>query len=196
MKILRELLSWVGTILVSVVVALLVIVFLFQPTSVSGSSMENTLQDKDKIIINKTQNLFHSTPDYEDIVIIDSRLDRKRSFLDNVTDPLKYNILITKLTKDEDQISIEDEIFWVKRVIGKAGDVLEFKDGKVIRNGIALDEPYIKEKMKYDSSEKVTVPKKSVFVMGDNRNFSRDSREIGFVPLDHVVGKYLIKIGF
>lgn len=190
MKILKELLSWTGTILVSVVVALLVIIFLFQPTSVNGESMENTLHNMDKIIINKTQNIFHNTPDYEDIVIIDSRVDRKRSFLDNITDPLKYNMLVTKFTGNE------DEIFWVKRVIGKAGDVLEFNNGKVIRNGIALDETYTKETMDYESGEKITVDEKSVFVMGDNRNNSSDSRVIGCIPLDHVVGKYLFKIGF
>jgi len=193
MKILRELFSWFGTILVSVVVALLVIIFLFQPTSVDGASMENTLQDRDKIIINKTQNLFHSTPNYKDIVIIDSRVDRKRSFLDNVTDPIKYSILVTKFTKNED---IDNRVFWVKRVIGKAGDVLEFKDGKVIRNGTVLDETYIKEPMRDEFHEKVTVPEKSVFVMGDNRNNSSDSRIIGCIPLDHVIGKYLFRLGF
>jgi len=190
MKILRELLSWIGTILVSVIVALLVIIFLFQPTSVNGESMEKTLHNMDKIIINKTQNIFHTTPKYEDIVIIDSRVDRKRSFIDNITEPLKYNMLVTKFTKNEDQI------FWVKRVIGKAGDVLEFKNGKVIRNGTVLEETYIKETMNYESDKKLTVPDKSVFVMGDNRNNSSDSRVIGCVPLDHVVGKYLFRLGF
>lgn len=193
-KVVRELLSWTGTIVASVVVALLIIVFLFQPTSVDGDSMNNTLSDNDKIIINKTQNIFHSSPDYEDIVIIDSRVDRDRTFWDNVIDPIKYSIIVTKFTKDKDEE--EEEIFWVKRVIGKAGDVLEFKNGKVIRNGVTLEEPYIKEPMTYESDEKVTVPENSVFVMGDNRNYSKDSRIIGSIPLDHVIGKYLIKLGF
>lgn len=190
MRIIREILSWVGTIVVSVVVALLIIIFLFQPTSVNGESMESTLHNADKIIINKTQNIFHSKPNYGDIVIIDSRVDRNRSFMDNVMDPLKYNLIVTRITGSEDQI------FWVKRVIGKAGDVLEFKDGKVIRNGEELKEDYIKEPMMYSSDEKITVPENSVFVMGDNRNYSKDSREIGSVPLDHVIGKYLFRLGF
>jgi signal peptidase I len=194
MKILKEILSWCGTILVSVLIALLVIIFLFQPTSISGPSMRNTFQDKDKIIINKTQNIFHGVPKYSDIVIIDSRVSRKRSFVDNVTDPLKYNILVTKLFGSKN--AAEEQIFWVKRVIGKAGDVLEFKDGKVIRNGTALDEPYLREKMLYESDQKITVPENCIFVMGDNRNESYDSRNIGPVPVDHVVGKFLFKLGF
>ncbi len=190
MKILKEIMGWIGTIVISVVVALLIIIFLFQPTSVNGESMESTLHNSDKIIINKTQNLFHSKPDYKDIVIIDSRVDRERKFIDNIIDPLKYNLIATRFTGNK------DEIFWVKRVIGKAGDTLQFKDGKVIRNGETLEETYIKEPMFYQSDEKITVPENCIFVMGDNRNFSKDSREIGSVPLDHVVGKYLFKLGF
>ncbi|EGD46507.1 signal peptidase I [Ruminiclostridium papyrosolvens DSM 2782] len=189
MKILRELLGWVGTILGSVVLALIVIIFIFQPTSVDGHSMDNTLHDKEKIIINKTQNIFHGKPKYGDIVIIDSRVDRKRTFWDNVIDPLKYNILVSKFTENTQQI------FWVKRVIGKAGDELQFKDGKVIRNGITLEEKYIKEPMRYQSENIIKVPEDCVFVMGDNRNESKDSRVIGPVPNDHVVGKYLFKLG-
>lgn len=190
MKIIKEMISWIGTILVSIIVALIIIIFIFQPTSVIGPSMENGLKDGDKIIINKTQNIFHGIPNYEDIIIIDSRVDRARSFMDNVKDTLKYNLIVTKITGNQEQV------FWVKRVIGRPGDIIEFKDGKVVRNGEVLEESYIKEPMEYQSDEKIEVPENSVFVMGDNRNNSTDSRVIGCIPVDHIIGKYLTKLGF
>jgi signal peptidase I len=85
--------------------------------------------------------------------------------------------------------NVDDHQFYVKRLIGKPGDILEFKDHKVYRNGIALQEPYIKEVMNFISDKKWVVPDKYIFVMGDNRNNSNDSRSIGFIPLDHVLGK-------
>jgi len=86
-----------------------------------------------------------------------------------------------------------EEIFWIKRVIGKAGDRLEFKNGKVYRDGVPLDEPYVKEPMLYTSDEVIVVPEGHIFVMGDNRNNSFDSRMVGPIPVDHVIGKYIFK---
>ncbi|HZG80558.1 MAG TPA: signal peptidase I, partial [Brevibacillus sp.] len=82
----------------------------------------------------------------------------------------------------------EDKSMYIKRVIGKPGDVLEFKDNQVYRNGVPLEEPYIKEKMEYMSDKVVTVPENHVFVMGDNRNDSTDSRELGAIPMNHIIG--------
>lgn len=82
----------------------------------------------------------------------------------------------------------------IKRVIGKQGDVIACRSGKIYRNGKKLSEPYIKEPM-YDDNWKVTVKKGCLWCMGDNRNNSADSREIG--PIDfktHIVGKVFFKV--
>lgn len=72
------------------------------------------------------------------------------------------------------------------------GDVLEYREGKLYRNNELLSEHYIKEQMEFFPG-KVTVPEDSLFVMGDNRNASTDSREIGCIPMDHVIAKVFLK---
>lgn len=68
----------------------------------------------------------------------------------------------------------EEEKQYIKRFIGKEGDIIQVKDGALYRNGEKISEPYIAEKMNYEFGP-VTIPKGKVFVMGDNRNDSYDS---------------------
>ena len=79
---------------------------------------------------------------------------------------------------------------FIKRVIAVGGDTIEIRDGKTFVNGEAIDESYIKEPF-HTNYGKVTVPKGFIFVMGDNRNNSEDSRyaDVGFVDLSLVKGK-------
>lgn len=179
MKTLYELWSWTRSIGIALIIAFCISVFVFQPFKVSGHSMDPSLHDKQFLFISKFSHTFSYLPNYLDIVVIDSRVDRKRSFKD---DFLEFPLLQFLTSNTE-------HIFYVKRVIGKPGDTLEFKDHKVYRNGVALEEPYIKEPMVYVSEQKLIVPAQHIFVMGDNRNNSNDSRSIGFIPLDHVLGK-------
>lgn len=183
MKVWKEVLSWTKSIVFALSVAVLLNVFVVQPTKVQGQSMNPTLQNDQTIFISKLTHTFEETPDYNDIVILDSRVDRARTWKDDFLEsPLLQ--LITETDKNK-----EDHNIWVKRVIGKPGDVLEFKDGGVYRNGKKLDEPYIKEQMLIPQKETITVPTGHVFAMGDNRNNSKDSRYIGAVPIDHILGK-------
>jgi signal peptidase I len=181
MKILYEFWSWIRSIGIAFIIAFCISIFVFQPFKVSGHSMDPTLHNKEFLFVSKFSHTFSYLPNYLDVVIIDSRVDRKRSFKDDI---LEFPLL-------QFFRSNMDHTFFVKRVIGKPGDILEFKDHKVYRNGVALQEPYIKETMNYFSNKKWVVPSQHVFVMGDNRNNSMDSRNIGFVPLDHVLGKKL-----
>lgn len=98
-------------------------------------------------------------------------------------------IVIKKKVKDGDYI--------IKRVIGQGGDKIEIKNNRVYLNDEVLDEPYINEPMNKNEDIRITVPKGYLFVMGDNRNNSLDSRsnEIGLINVDkEVVGKAIFSL--
>jgi signal peptidase I len=88
---------------------------------------------------------------------------------------------------------IEPEEEYVKRLIGLPGDVIQVTEGKVYVNGIALQEPYIKQPPQYKFGP-CTVPQNNYFVLGDNRNNSNDSHTGWTVTGDKIVGKAWLRI--
>ena len=107
-------------------------------------------------------------------------------FIYKLRDPEKGEILIFKYPRDPSRD-------FIKRVIAVGGDTIEIKEGRVYVNDQMLKEDYILEKTRTEYP-KVTVPEGTVFVMGDNRNNSDDSRfaDVGFVPLDMIKGKAML----
>ena len=107
-------------------------------------------------------------------------------FIYRVRNPEKGEILIFKYPRDTSRD-------FIKRVIATGGDTIEIKEGRVYVNDQMLKEDYILEKTRTEYP-KVTVPEGTIFVMGDNRNNSDDSRfaDVGFVPLDLIKGKAVI----
>lgn len=183
----KEVFDWIYSIVVALFLAMIIHIFLFVPTKVSGESMVPTLSNGQYLIVSKISHVLREMPDYGDIVIIDSRTRRERSWMDDLTEPMNNYIALFDRSRQEHSV-------WVKRVIGRAGDVLEFKDGAVWRNGEKLDEPYINGPMEFSMDGSYTVPDGTVFVMGDNRNHSSDSRFIGPVPVNHVLGRVVFEL--
>lgn len=107
-------------------------------------------------------------------------------FIYQFREPQKGEILVFQYPRDPSRD-------FIKRVIATAGDTVEIKDGRVFVNDQLLHEDYILEKTKSEYP-KSTIPKGTIFVMGDNRNNSEDSRfaDVGFVPLDLIKGKAMM----
>jgi signal peptidase I len=178
MAIFKKVWGWISSLAIAFIVSSVLGIFIIQPYKVDGHSMDPTLHDKERVYVSKLPHTFSYLPDYGDIVIIDSRVDRARTFKDDISDNPMFQLFK----------NTTDHAFYIKRVIGKPGDILEFKNHDLYRNGKKLSEPYIKEIMDDASGNRWIVPANHIFVMGDNRNNSEDSREIGYIPLDHVLG--------
>lgn len=163
----KELFSWVKAIIIAVLLAFLIRTYIFAPIVVDGESMMPTLHDHERIILNK--------------------------FGTNIDNMERFNVVVFHATEERD---------YIKRVIGLPGDHIEYKDDVLYINGEPYDEPYLDEyKAQMDGElltedftlEEVTgatvVPEGELFLMGDNRQNSLDSREIGTVSIDEIVGK-------
>ena len=158
----REAYEWVQALACSVLAVVVLFTFVIRLIGVDGHSMVPTLQDGDRLLV--TTSLLSGEYRYGDIVII-----QKGTFADG--DPI------------------------VKRVIATEGQTvdIDFANGIVYVDGEALDEPYINEPTYTDEGTEfpLTVPEGSIFVMGDNRNRSDDSRnaELGTVDTRYVIGR-------
>ena len=158
----RDLYEWVQSLVGSVLVVVAIFTFVIRMMGVDGHSMLNTLQHGDRLLVVNSM-LYHDYK-YGDIVIL-----RKNGVFDN--DPI------------------------VKRVIAVEGQTvdIDFTEGIVYVDGEALEEDYIREPTYTAEGTEfpLTVPEGSIFVMGDNRNGSSDSRDyrLGTVDTRYVIGK-------
>jgi signal peptidase I len=88
---------------------------------------------------------------------------------------------------------VEDENY-IKRVIGLPGDIVEIKVGHVYVNGIEIQEPYLSKDTVTEPEMMVKVPENEIFVLGDNREESQDSRFIGTIPFEKIRGRAYFRI--
>ncbi len=175
---------WIKQLLLIVIITLVVTILVIQTYDIRDVSMEPTFDARgNRVLVFITPYLFAAQPGHGHIVILDSRVDRDR----NIWDRFRESPIIAFMQ------SGENEYLWVKRVVGLPGDRLEFKNGEVYRNGNKLEEEYVRGTTEASILE-VVVPEHCVYVLGDNRGRSTDSRKIGPVPVDNIQGRVVMRI--
>lgn len=160
----RTIIEWVAVIGGALAVALVIQAFLVQAFYIPSSSMEPTLEVGDRVLVNKLSYDLHDV-NRGDLVVFER--------------------------PDGTEGDIKDLI---KRVIGLPGETVEIRDGTVVIDGRVLDEPYLAEEEILAEFAPVEVPEDHVFVMGDNRDDSRDSRIFGPIPADSIVGRAFVRV--
>ncbi|MFS8159152.1 MAG: signal peptidase I [Candidatus Roizmanbacteria bacterium] len=170
MNMLKGLLNFIMEILetITFVGSLFIVLYLFiaQPHQVNGRSMDNTFHNGDYILTSKISYRFKN-PGIGDIIVFKSPQN--------------------------------PDIDFIKRVIGLPGDKIRIQEGKVYDNNLSLNEFYINPESDTSGGaflaegQEVTVPEGHLFVMGDNRSHSSDSREFGFIPQQDIIGQVVFR---
>ena len=158
--------AWIKDILIAVAIATVILQFI-RPTIVKEFSMMDTLHENDYLIVSKQAYLFGEVQ-YGDIIVFNTAL--------KTTDGQNKRL--------------------IKRVIGLPGDTMEIKDGKVYRNSELLTEDYIFEPYTSGMVKPTVIPEGQLFVMGDNRQNSADSRDerIGMVSEKSIYGEAVLRL--
>lgn len=196
----KEIIEWTLCILVAIILALCVRTFLGTPTVVQQVSMYPTLIENERLVLNRLS------------VKVGAEL--KRGDIITFEAPTKALVPITEIDFDNPVAQYDykpegliqnfkyyvlevGKMSYIKRVIATEGEHVKIEEGKVYVNGKLLEENYLQPDVITTSMNgyftDLVVPKGSIFVMGDNRGESTDSRRFGCVPIEKVESKVLIR---
>ena len=177
---------------IAFVIALLIKTFLLQAFFIPSASMEPTLMVGDRVLVEKISGRF-GNPGHGDVVVFEKDLAQVVSpSEDGDNEPVWTDVV--NAVKGLFGFPTGSSQDFIKRVIAIEGDTVQGKGGEVLVNGKKVDESYLPDGISTSEFGPVDVPTGMIFVMGDNRGNSDDSRNFGPVPEDSVVGKAFLLI--
>lgn len=167
-------------ILIALVLAVTIKTFVVQAFFIPSGSMLETLQIDDRVLVSKLSYVW-GEPDRGDVLVFDDPRGE-------VGEPESIPSRLWRNLAESIGIRTPQSEF-IKRVIAVGGDTVEARNGIVFVNGEAVDEPYLPSYASTFDFGPRTVPDGELFVMGDNRDDSVDSRSFGTIPVEDVVGR-------
>lgn len=196
----KDILEWICCIAIAVICAVLIRYYVGTPTIVDGESMYPTLVQDERLLVNRLGRTTKTLPQRGEIITIE--------------EPSKTRYSVNEINQSSPIAIYEkkDGLNWfiynfleigkrsyIKRVIALPGEYVEIREGKVYINGEELQEEYLPTNTKTEITSEVgfdnlIVPENCVFVMGDNRAHSADSRNFGCIPIEKIESKLWIRI--
>lgn len=197
----KDIFEWIACILIAFILALVIRYYVGTPTIVQMPSMYPTLQSNQRLILNRLMRTVGEFPSRGDIVTFEAPTDDSYIF------PSEFNQNDVIANYSNEPESFFDKFIYyvleinktsyIKRVIALPGEHIQISDGKVYINGVELQEDYLQSHISTSTSNcayyDLIVPDNCVFVMGDNRPESTDSRRFGCIPIEKIESKVWIR---
>lgn len=196
----KDVLEWIFCIVVALIIAILFRYYIGTPTIVKQPSMYPTLKEDQRLWLNRWERTTKKLPERGDIITFEAPSTTVLSLKEKEESVLaRYeNEPTTAFGKFSYYVLEIHKTSYIKRVIGVPGDHVVIQDGKVYINDTQLEESYLQPGVVTDNGKgyctDLIVPENSVFVMGDNRTQSTDSRCFGCIPLEKIESKVWIRI--
>lgn len=197
----KDIFEWIYCIVIAVIIALLIKYFIGTPTVVKQTSMVPTLKQNERLLLNRITRTLKKEPKRGEIVTFEapSKMSYNAEEFNKDNPVAEYqnqpNGVMAKFLYHVVEIT---KTSYIKRVIGLPGDHVEIKDGKVYLNGEEYHEGYLADDVITTDLggvfTDVVVPEGTVFVMGDNREHSADSRRFGCIPIEKLEGTVVTRI--